>query len=413
MGASHTHAKKSMTIKAPIVPAEKSSPIRTETLSRWLDYGMKIQLASLLVSIAVAQILVGFLGILWIILMARGRRYTRTPLDIPLFIFIAVRSLAVFFSEFPAESFSTFSRELVFYISFFFSAHYLQQASREQVIGTLRWLFVSTAVVAFLSTFQVIFGMVERANGFTGGGTMATHLVFVLPFLLLSLENKEILKSRWVVWILLATVGMGLAFSTKRGDWLAAGAIVFLYGLIFNRRLLLGALLFGAVVVALVPEVQERLLTLAAPMENASDRLPVWEAAAQRFGEHPILGFGPRTFRSVFQDVDKLTDKGISSWHNETIQIYMESGALGLASFFFLIGFLVFLSVRLIRSKVAGLHGFRPGWAGVLLVMGLLIVGLFGTPAVSITNAMLFRFLMALIAVEFMRMPKAQTQEGQ
>jgi O-antigen ligase len=148
-------------------------------------------------------------------------------------------------------------------------------------------------------------------------------------------------------------------------------------------------------------------------MENASDRLPVWEAAAQRFGEHPILGFGPRTFRSVFQDVDKLTDKGISSWHNETIQIYMESGALGLASFFFLIGFLVFLSVRLIRSKVAGLHGFRPGWAGVLLVMGLLIVGLFGTPAVSITNAMLFRFLMALIAVEYMRMPKAQTQEGQ
>ncbi len=398
--------------ESPVASADASSPIRTETLARWFDYGVKIQLASLLVSIAVAQILVGFLGILWIILMARGQRYARTPLDVPLFVFLGVRSLAVFFSEFPAESFSTLSRELVFYISFFFSAHYLQQASRGQIVGTLRWLFVSTAVVAILSSLQVIIGMVDRANGFTGGGTMATHLVFVLPFLLLSVESKEVFRSRWVLWALLAAIGIGLAFSTKRGDWLAAGAIVFVYGLIFNRRLLLGALLFGAIVVAGVPEVQERLLTLAAPMENASDRLPVWEAAAQRSGEHPILGFGPRTFHSVFLDVDKLTDKGISSWHNEAIQFYMESGALGLAAFFFLIGYLVFLAVRLIRSKIAGLYGFRPGWAGILLVLGLLIVGLFGAPTVSITNAMLFRFLMALIAVESMRMPKPQTQEG-
>ena len=41
--------------------------------------------------------------------------------------------------------------------------------------------------------------------------------------------------------------------------------------------------------------------------------------------QHPILGFGTRTFNETFLLHDQLVDRGVGGWHNEYLQVYLES----------------------------------------------------------------------------------------
>ena len=63
----------------------------------------------------------------------------------------------------------------------------------------------------------------------------------------------------------------------------------------------------------------------------------IWRGALMLIGEHPFVGFGPRTFLSVFPLFDQMTVRGVSSWHNDYLQVYMESGLLGLLPLMWLV----------------------------------------------------------------------------
>lgn len=68
-----------------------------------------------------------------------------------------------------------------------------------------------------------------------------------------------------------------------------------------------------------------------------SDRNIIWKGAAELILDHPLRGFGPRTFQQIFPYKYEFNDKGIAGWHNDFLQVYFESGIPGLLAFLFIL----------------------------------------------------------------------------
>jgi O-antigen ligase len=113
------------------------------------------------------------------------------------------------------------------------------------------------------------------------------------------------------------------------------------------------------------------------------------------YARHPFVGFGPRTFREVFPLMQQLADKGTSSWHNDFLQVYMESGLLGLIPLCWLVAAAVYWGARMLRSPVLAPESRR-----ILLpfMCSILIFGLAGGMRDTVVG-IVFRFDLAVLAL--------------
>ena len=374
-----------------------------DRIFQFFHVGMLSLLASLAVSIVAAEILVGFLFVLWIVLMIRGVRYKRTPLDIPILLFILVRLTTIIFSEYPSLSWNAVTRELVYYVSYFFTVFYFQNSSDEKALNLVRMLLASTAVVTVVAISRYALGYVPKVNALTGGGMLSTQLALLMPVLFVAARERVAVPSRILVWTGVAIFGAGLAFSMTRGDWLATIAALVVFSFVLDRKMLIGIIAFVTILAVALPSVRHRMSTLQNPLENTSDRTTLWRNAAELAGSHPLLGFGPATFSAIFNDVGSLGDKHVAAWHNDFIQIYMESGGAGVLALAGMLSAAFVLAVRSVRSRIRVRNGFDSGWMGILVLLVYVVSGLFTMPTISITNAMLFRFLIAMVAVDYVR----------
>ncbi len=132
---------------------------------------------------------------------------------------------------------------------------------------------------------------------------------------------------------------------------------------------------------------------------SLSDRDVLLEGTKDLFLEfkNPLLGYGPRSFQDIFPYSDMLTDKGIGSWHNDFIQMYFESGALGLISFIFIIMVPYLFLIKLLKKNIDMeykiiLCGVTLGLSG--LILSALTAGFIDSPVLSI----IFAFLISLIS---------------
>lgn len=378
------------------IPDQPGKPA-TAGLIRWYGFILRLLMASLLVSIVAAEVFTALLAILWLEITRRGVQYKRTAFDVPILSFVIIRILSVVFSTDLPASIIILGREIPFYMVFFCAALFFEHGTSGDIRSVLRWLFVSTALVAAISTIQALFHFIERANGLTGGGTLSTHLVMAIAALIAFMPWK-LFRNTAIPYMLLAIFLVGLVFTYTRGDWIAGAVVLLIYFAIFNRKLVLGLAIFAALAIVAVPGVRQRAMTLVHPTENTSDRIVLWQNARTHFNQHPILGFGPETFLGVFNNQEGMTDKHVGSWHNDAIQVYIESGILGLAGLVWILGTLAVSSIRVLKIPSQNRDPVNAiGWMGILLCSGYIICGAFSIPSFSITNAMLFRTLLAFV----------------
>jgi len=119
------------------------------------------------------------------------------------------------------------------------------------------------------------------------------------------------------------------------------------------------------------------------------------------YSEHPLFGFGPVTFREIFPLFEKLVDKNVSSWHNDYLQVYMESGIIGLLSFLWL-GFSVFYcSIEIFISKLVDDYNRDLAFALMLAMGGLYATGIVGTFIFSPITSLLYQILLGILALTY------------
>jgi O-antigen ligase len=184
-------------------------------------------------------------------------------------------------------------------------------------------------------------------------------------------------KHKYRKWLYLAAVTFSLHplfFSYSRGAYVAALAVVTLYGLLKKRSLLaVVALLIFTWQVVLPPTVVERInMTESSSGEieaSAAHRVILWRHALQLFQDNMIFGIGFNGFGFTVPAGEKLTDT-----HSFYMKTASEQGLIGL----------LVLAAVLATAMVSGWRLYRNGQSDFHRGLGLGFVGC--CVAVMVTN---------------------------
>lgn len=361
-------------------------------------------ICSFLLSLFLLQLFAGLLVLVWLFESNKNKIKAIDILSYIFIVFVLVRILSAIFSDFPESSNQIYYKDLLFFLSFFVFTYYLKVFD-ERKIRTIYYALVIAAIfIACIGLTRFLTGNVERAQSFTSGySTFSSYLVSVIGFALIlfrliKTKQQKLLLAAGIVLML-----SGIVTSLGRTNIVIA-ILIFVIGIIaikIKLRYTL-ALLILAVGISLiafqinVKEINQRIKT---PVK-LSDRDILLETASELFTkfERPIIGYGPRTFHDIFTNREQLSDKGVGSWHNDFIQVYFESGFLGLAVFLIIIFFPLFKALKCLKAgqlsedRTYILIGAVLGIAA--LVLSALTAGFVNSPVLSI----LFSFFISTIS---------------
>lgn len=150
---------------------------------------------------------------------------------------------------------------------------------------------------------------------------------------------------------LLGGLVLCLILTYSRGAWLSLCAIVFFFGLVWDKRLWLSFSVIPFILLFYHGGVTTRLMSIFSHSEvdtSVSMRIDMWTGAWQMFLDHPGLGVGWGAFKFVYPAYNELIQQaGITIFHahNMYLNILAETG---------LIGFLLFMGILVYTCVYAG-----------------------------------------------------------
>ncbi len=360
-------------------------------------------LFSFLISLFLLQLFLGLLSVLWLFESWKNKKAAFDEIAVLILLFGIVRIAAIIFSVYPAESVIAIQKEILFYFGFFAMHYYLKVFDRKDYEKLIYVFALSAVLVALIGIVQFDFKLVERAQSFSSGySTFSTYLLTALGvFLILyDLMNKKISLYYWSLGT--AIIFAGLATSLGRANLFFAVIVFIIFWLIkkINIKYVLASVILavGISYGSFLINSAELTQRVEAPTQLA-DRDIIWEGASQIYKEHPVLGYGPRTFHQVFPFPERFSDKGIGSWHNDFLQIYFESGILGEISFLLLI-VLPFIKGINLMKKIKDVQNKSIILGILLAILGIVLSALFAGFIDSPVLALIFVFLISVISRE-------------
>ncbi len=353
-------------------------------------------------STAIVQTLVVILFLVVLSWLVSGRSITirRTPLDLPYLAFIAGRVVSILFSQDFSRSLPALYIEFFFYVVFFLVT---QSVRRDEIAAThlLVSVLVGAGVVAALiGTFKVLLLQEPRGSSTTAGVyTLGAYLCAVLPLALVPTHADRGGWTRWLRWLVPLTICSGIVMTFDRLHWVGMAAILAAAAMIARGRKLLLLFYAGTALFLILPSVRLRLERMVEYGDFTGGREVIWAGASRMLTDHPIVGFGPRTFVEIFPLFDKLPVAGVGSWHNDYLQVYMDSGLIGLLPLLWLVLATYSYGWRLVRSPSL-LSGERRLVLSLLVAIGVvfLLGGVLDTHV-----GIVFRTLLGLLAVLLIR----------
>ena len=378
--------------------------MKLEKIEQIIRIGILVLTGSLMFSLFVAQAVAILLILLWVIKLVVFRKadLKGNPFTYPFIAFALARIISVFLSTDFSQSVQILNKEIFFYPIFFVIVDCFPIEDKKY----LKWFFiilVSAAVVSSIyGSAAVLFGFTHRAVSTTSGFyTLGTFLTVATAFLLVIGSDKSFIPSK-VIWLLaLLVIVVGILFTFNRIHLALVVMMIFVFGVFRERKLVLFISIITAAIIILIPMFRERVLEIIFFSRNLSDRDVLWHGASMIYSEHPLIGFGPATFTQIFPLFEKLVDKNVASWHNDYLQVYIESGITGLLTFLWL-GFSVFYcAIEIFLSKYVDPYSKDLAFALMLAMGGFYATGLVGTFIFSPITALLYQILLGILALTY------------
>lgn len=300
---------------------------------------------------------------------------TKTPLDIPLLLLLAIIVVSTFFSttrytaiygNFPRIHESAISW-ITYILLYFVTVSQLKSPAR--IKGFLYVLCGSAAVAAvitLLSFFQLYlpFDFAKSVNFTPTGSSFSTiaALLLLLPFALLSIVNGNKYLPLPASILLAALFGITIVLIGSLPVYVILLAEVLLClmvskPILAKRTKLIPLLIIPLVIVGFVLFLAYLPGNKLQQMENAFPKevqLPLtasWKVSVSAFRDSPFIGTGPSSYLFNFTTYKPLEYNGLSFWnysfdsaYDEFLQILGTIGILGL------ILFLVVCTVVIIQS---------------------------------------------------------------
>ena len=364
-------------------------------------YLLIASVCSFLLSLFLLQLFVGVLTILWILDKFSEKKKAIDIFSKVIFIFLVIRVISIVFSSYPVDSSQAYYKDALFYLGFFSFDFYLKALDKKRIRIVVYFFAAAAGVIAFIGLLSFNLSLVERAQSFSSGySTFSSYLLAgfgVLVCLPFDFKKGFMLKT-----ILLALIFSAVIASLGRTN-IAIIIVLFIAAFFLGKINIKEASIIILLTVAFSAiSFFNNSVEADARMEqpaSLSDRDVLLKGSKDLFLEfkNPLLGYGPRTFKDIFPYREMLADKGIGSWHNDFIQVYFESGILGLVSFLIIIFVPYYFVIKLLKNNLDNdysmmLWGVLFGLSG--LVLSALTAGFIDSPVLSLV----FAFLISLVS---------------
>lgn len=147
-----------------------------------------------------------------------------------------------------------------------------------------------------------------------------------------------------------------LILTYSRGGWVSVFALVFFFGLAWDKRVWLLFLLVPLVLAFYHGGVVHRLLSIFSNSEDTSVvmRLEMWESTFYMICDHPILGIGWGAYQYVYPLYNELIQEaGITIYHahNMYINIMAETGIVGFVFYMWFFFGTAWYAVRFLKGQ--------------------------------------------------------------
>ena len=311
--------------------------------------------AGLGLSITLAESALALLTLLWLWRLGDPavRATARWPLAAPVLAFSAATVLSALLSGHPLASLEA-AKGLLLAAALYVTADAVREpgAADRFLLG----LALAATVAAVVGLLQVglcppddaplvpprwLYHRCDRAHGFfsiymTLAGVLSLVLLATLPRLLPPGAARRRLGAPWLVML------SALIVTYTRGAWIgfAGGVLTVAATVRRGRWVLVGGLLLLAASALMAPyELRHRFLSMADPEEaGVRERIYMWESGLAMWRERPMLGVGPGGVKRDYVRYarEEAVKKRTGHVHNTPLQVLVERGVLGLATWIWL-----------------------------------------------------------------------------
>ena len=292
--------------------------------------------------------------------------------DFPFFLFFLTLMLSALTSVLPGSSLNS---AVLYSIDFLLALIIVNTLLTEKTIlnfsvllgvaagvmglyGIYQWKFVGVFLnTAFVDT-RIFSDMQGRVFSTMGNpNILAEALLLTIPFLFSSFFNADTLGKKAFFLILALPPVLCLYLSGCRSAWGAFAVACLVYLFLIDRRLVPFALLLGLSALPLLPIFFKSFYNRLISAFNSNDSSRVYREYI--FGQATYMlrdywatgvGLGIDAFRSVFLNYVNIYYKNVIHTHNSYMQLWLESGICGLASFIWVI-------LRLCKSSLSAVFG--------------------------------------------------------
>jgi len=351
----------------------------------------------LIFSIAALNIFFGAAFILWIIKIAVNpdRKFQKTDLDIAFLLYFLTRLISIPLSINISSSLPKIWSELLFFSIYFIITTNFREEIKTKSIYILRILSFTSAAASVIGIYMFLSKTAERAQSTTSGYyTLGIYLTACLAIIMMQPGNKKLFSNKLYYYLYIFITAAGIICTLDRMHWIITG-ILFIVISIINKDYKPVLIFAGiaAVLILAIPDVGARLMKLIYLKSNMSDRDIVFQGFLNIADKKPVFGFGLNTFSEIFPLKEKLVDKGVGSWHNDYIQIYVESGLVGLLAVLYMI-------FRIYKTAIKSLKRISSENKNLIIGLMLSLATMFIAGGfIDTLCSFLFRLEIAIIAV--------------
>ncbi len=347
-------------------------------------------------------------------------KWIKTPLDLPILLYVAWVLICVPLAVDPDYSFGEWRKVVAHFLLFYFVVQTVK--TKGQILSIFLAGAVGVVVLSAVESFYFLWqgrsmwDKVYRAGDFFGSSQwLSVYLVIGFPMLWMCWDAaKEIGGWGQILFgVGLAVSFLGVFLSHTRGAWVAIGIQVFIYVLLKLRSNWWGAfggaglLVCGLLVMLSLPILQNLLDMSSFSNTNTMQvRYNTWSLALQDISENPLtgIGLGKHSFSKVHPELGYpgLGGSGFhAGLHNTLLGRAVQIGIPGFLFFFWIFIVIVARAAPIYQSFSHEIAG-KLALATSLIVVGVIVRNIFDDMFIG-TLAYLFWLLVGL----FFSMEKA------
>jgi O-antigen ligase len=315
----------------------------------------------------------------------------RSPFTIPAAVFLVAGAISVLVSPEHVKGLGLYRAYLVEPIAFYFVlGHVATSAWRARFI--LLGLAAGASVAGIANAIVILDAVRHHTLDLALPPPVVIYntpnavALYMVPLIGITASLFLYDRERWVrpVSTVFLAISLGATFlSLSRGGYLALAVMALILAVINRYRwYLLPAVVVVGVAMSRVPAIATRMeheFNLSDPNNTFVSRLNLWEATLRMLRDHPIFGSGLFGFaRSIQPYRGGVYEENLIYPHNFVLNMWTETGLLGLAAFLWLLVQTFRVSWR---GWTSGPASWRAMQLGIVLAMVAIIVhGLVDVP---------------------------------